>query len=115
MAFSPTDRDDSPPSRRGRWLHGQGAGRAVGGPGVQGAPVVATEAWPNVAWTRWIGALRSKAWVAWAWRSQWGLTPPLPTRRCGIPGESDQPFRRKPISRFGVSDHPVAEAARAAA
>jgi hypothetical protein len=29
MAFSPTDRDDSPPSRRGRWLHGQGAGRAA--------------------------------------------------------------------------------------
>lgn len=37
-------------------------------------PVVATEAWPKVACTRWIGAPRSRAWEAWACRSQWGKT-----------------------------------------
>ena len=31
-------------------------------------------AWPRVAWTRWIGAPRSRAWLAWAWRSQCGET-----------------------------------------
>jgi translation initiation factor IF-2 len=39
-------------------------------------PVVATRACPRVACTRWIGAPRSSAWVAWAWRSQCGDTPP---------------------------------------
>lgn len=32
-----------------------------------------------------------------------------------IPDESDQSFRRKPISRFGVFDHPIGEAGRVAA
>ena len=41
--------------------------------------MVATEACPSVACTRWIGACPcSSAWVAWAWRSQWGDAPPLP-------------------------------------
>ena len=52
--------------------------------------MVATEACPSVAATRWIGAPRSRAWVAWAWRSQWGDTPArrparlaaASTRRC---------------------------------
>jgi hypothetical protein len=35
--------------------------------------------------------------------------------RLRIPGQTDQAFRLKAISRFGVSDHPVVEAARAAA
>ncbi len=35
-------------------------------------PVVCTLAWPKVAWTRLIGASRSRAWLACAWRSQWG-------------------------------------------
>jgi len=36
--------------------------------------VVVIEAWPSVAWTKWIGAPRSRAWEAWAWRSQCGET-----------------------------------------
>jgi hypothetical protein len=39
--------------------------------------VVATEAWPRVAWTTWMGAPRSRAWVAWAWPSRRG-DPPAP-------------------------------------
>jgi hypothetical protein len=38
-----------------------------------------------------------------------------PRHRLRIPGQTDQAFRLKAISRFGVSDHPVVEAARAAA
>lgn len=30
--------------------------------------------WPRVAWTRWIFAPRSMAWLAWACLSQWGDT-----------------------------------------
>src|SRR5437867_1010460 len=37
--------------------------------------VVTTELWPSVACTRWIGAPWSRAWEAWACRSQCGLTP----------------------------------------
>ena len=36
--------------------------------------MVVIEAWPSVAWTRWMGAPRSRAWEAWAWRSQCGET-----------------------------------------
>src|SRR4051812_39386237 len=38
----------------------------------RGRPVVATEAWPSVACTRWMGAPRSRLWLAWAWHSQRG-------------------------------------------
>jgi len=43
--------------------------------------VVRRSAWPSVACTKWTGAPRSRAWLAWAWRSQWGLTSPaMPAR-----------------------------------
>ena len=38
------------------------------------ADVVRRSACPSVVLTRWIGAPRSSAWLAWAWRSQWGDT-----------------------------------------
>src|SRR5262249_48569056 len=40
-------------------------------------PVVATEEGARVAWARWVGAARSEAWVACAWRSQCGDTFPI--------------------------------------
>ena len=54
---------------------------------------------PSVAWTSEIGAPRSRAWLAWAWRTQWGASPgrrpgarpPLTTRwSCG--GSRCPPF-----------------------
>lgn len=44
-------------------------------------PVVARLACPSVAWTRCGGAPRSRARLAWAWRSQCGDTlPRMPAR-----------------------------------
>jgi len=46
------------------------------------AAAVATLLWPRVAWTTWIGAPRSSAWLAWAWRNQRGdSAPERPARR----------------------------------
>jgi hypothetical protein len=72
----------------GGHLHGECAGGAVAGRAYRQRPVVATEAWPRVARTRWIGAPRSRAWVAWAWRSQRGETPARspPVSRRSRPG-----------------------------
>ncbi len=47
---------------------------------------MATEACPSVACTRWIGAPRSSACVAWLWRSQCGETlPATPGALRGLP------------------------------
>ncbi len=45
-------------------------------------PVVCTLVWSRVACTRLIGAPRSRAWLACAWRSQWGEIPAGRLARC---------------------------------
>lgn len=73
-------------------------------------PVVAMSAWPSVSRTSVIGAPRSSAWDAWAWRNHWGETSGNPARAAAAltsrqPCEADRGPRGVP--KIGVLESQV--------
>lgn len=73
---------------------------ALGTGGRAGSvPVLNTDAWLSVACTRWIGALRSSAWLAWTCRIQSGET----SVRGRGGGRRDRPDQHRVRQHFGFS------------